>query len=362
MSKTNFKKLSALGHNYKLPKLIKFLDSYYYDLTELRNPVIYPKDLLLKPIDISEENIKEQYHLKEDPNMILRFDHTFPMFISEYSLRNQNVRNVGPVFRNDYRHLFRWREFNQYDVDYLYEDHRLRPLEKAITIVKRLKIPYKLLVNDLTMIRSILNTEVTENNVSNLLENKKDFDLVSYEESFYEKYPSLKDANVLVDPHLIRGWNYYTDLVFEFVYDKVSFAAGGIYLNKNEDNQSAYIGLSFGLDRILGIQKKQHIEDFKEPVVLVYYIEECFPSKLLDQMEKEKVNYVLKVKKKNLKADYKKIASDLAKVDKHIINTVIIGRKEISENKYFFKDKHTIEKEYSCEELVQKLKSNLLLN
>lgn len=358
------KQISARNHNVHLKPLIEYLDKFYKDLIQIKNPIIYNKDELLKNSS-NETSLKEQYHIKEDPSLALRFDHTYPMFVGpDYLVQHLNLKNVGPVFRNDFKYGLRWRQFHQYDVDYLYVDHQIRPFLKALKIVEDLGIESKIVINDISIIRAYLPaTRVTEENIKETLKNTV-IDPVQYKELLYTKYPVLRqyDTKLNIDPHLIRGWNYYTDLVFEFIYEPkvVSFVAGGVY--KNLQNKKTYLGVSFGLDRILKIKERSGSREFQvppTPVVLIYNKAPILPYNLLDALEENEIPYCLKAQNHGLLKDYKKIETALRTSNKSIAKTLIIGPVEIDSGRYQFREKESSEtKLYELPELINYLKNS----
>lgn len=347
--------IAASEHNHKLPHLTKFLDRYFFDICEVKNPILYEKTKLLGSAVVEPENIKQQYHLLEQPAFVLRFDHTYPLFLGRpYEVPDVNLKNVGPVFRNDFKSGIRWREFNQYDVDYLYEDHQIRPLLVAQKVVAQLNLDYVLVVNDLALLKDACGiSNITEKNVKSILESKN-LDLVAYENAFYQKYPVLKDFKLKIDVNLVRGWSYYTDLVFEFtsVLKKVSFVAGGTYVNKK--NSKKYLGVSFGLDRILKLQKLTNSERSElVPVLLIYNKCEDVPYALLNALEEKRIPYVLKKSKKDLKTDYPKYQKTSALVGQKIQKILIVGSEDLKTNTYQFKsDRDALKKKYDLATLV----------
>lgn len=355
-----YKAITPKGHNVKIPNLIDLLNTYFHDVVELKNPILYNKTQLLAKENHNEPTLKQQYHIAEEPNLVLRFDHTYPLFIGHETLRDHvNLRNVGPVFRNDFRSSYRWRQFYQYDLDYLYADHQLRPLLKAIAVVKQLNIPYTLLINDLSILRSVLpDQELKEQTIKQVV---KEANLgVNYTQRVLKKNSMLALANVTVDPTLIRGWAYYTDLVFEFTYqDAVCFLGGGVYQNKY--NKQKYLGLSFGLNRIIKIQEAENVKRDFDPLVLIYNKTNEVPYLLLDALELNKIPYCLKSKRQGFKQDLYKINSAMTGLSKNIINTVIVGDKQLLTNTYDFKkDPGSDTKNYTLAELIDCLKKRLV--
>lgn len=345
-------------HLKDIAAIKKFAEKYFYDVSEIYNPIIYQESELLK----NKENewsldLKKRFHIKEDQSFCLRFDHTHPLFLKEYLLEHLNLQNTGPVFRNDFRSSTRWRQFYQQDFDYLYKDHNYRPLKKAKDLINDLKIPYVLYINDLSMLRNNLKEKsssenYTEQDISKLT---KKINSELYAEEVKKANPILMNfENLQIDKNMVRGWGYYVDLVFEFKYKGCSFASGGSYINPT--NGKKYFGVSLGLNRILKILELESLELEKKQVVLIYNKTNSLPEDLLDELQKENMNYCLKSKKHGFKQDIKKITHALNLVNKIIKHTVIIGDKEIKTKMYNFKLKGKEKKEYTLKELVFELK------
>lgn len=306
-----FKKLSYPGHQTDLIKRVElYLNSFFYDVNYSVKQVLNPLNQLK---EVQTNTLKELYIMEEDK--YLRYDHTH-LFKGEF-----NQVNFGPVFRKQPISSNRYREFHQYDVDYMYENHGLRPLLVLIKVFKNL---FPIRVNDTTY---------------------KDGNLKSYME---EKYPILKNLNLQYDPSLIRTTGVYEGFIFQ-VGDKkgLSVCGGGIYYRNNK----LFFGFGIGVNRFLNaLIKDNKLNDFF-PIsekILVYY-KENIPLNLLEQLELNKLDYILKKKQKNLKSDSRKI-KDL------ISHTLIVSDQEDISKKYNYKKKNSNETiTYNLKELIKVL-------
>jgi len=148
---------------------------------------------------------------------------------------------------------------------------------------------------------------------------------------------------VIFNAGLARGLSYYTGTVFEGFLRKSkitsSICGGGRYdnlINVLVGKNVPAVGISFGLEPITEALKLR--KGLKKCVTKVYVI----PIKT----EKESFNFVKELRKNNIKADIDLIGRGISKnldyANKNGIPfVVIIGQKELNENKFRLKDMKT---------------------
>lgn len=300
-------------HQEYLIELLKNqLDKVFYDVYPVSRPILLPQSILTET-NVSANSLKEVFHLEEGG--ILRFDHTHVSF--KYKNSTLNERNYGNVFRREPRSANRWREFFQYDVDYSYTDHGIRPLVKLLSF---LGPGFTVTINDLS-----------------LMETHKTVTDQEYMIKLMGDYPLLKNLPISIDRSFIRGWGYYTGLIFEVCRgDSLALTGGGVY------KDSTMFGFGIGVNRILNLAMSQvTLLDRllpSTPIVWVRYTE-SIPSKLLDQLEQVNLNYHLSKVVKPLFKEYKKINSQLLIIRKKITSIITVSDKEELDQTYGYIDK-----------------------
>ena len=143
------------------------------------------------------------------------------------------------------------------------------------------------------------------------------------------------------NPLLVRGLDYYNDLVFEWKSNSIgsqdTICGGGRYDSLSKiigGRETKAIGLSIGLERLCLLIQDSLVEDTKS--LLIVSLEDSFFSdgmKLASSLRKKLKNFSIQFsgKEKNLKSLLKKANK------KNTDFMVIIGREEIKNNSYTLK-------------------------
>ena len=143
------------------------------------------------------------------------------------------------------------------------------------------------------------------------------------------------------NPFLVRGLDYYNDLVFEWKSNSIgsqdTICGGGRYDSLSKiigGRETKAIGLSIGLERLCLLIQDSFAEDTKS--LLIVSLEDSFFSdgmKLASSLRKKLKNFSIQFsgKEKNLKSLLKKANK------KNTDFMVIIGREEIKNNSYTLK-------------------------
>ena len=143
------------------------------------------------------------------------------------------------------------------------------------------------------------------------------------------------------NPLLVRGLDYYNDLVFEWKSNSIgsqdTICGGGRYDSLSKiigGRETKAIGLSIGLERLCLLIEDSLVEDAKS--LLIVSLEDSFFSegmKLASSLRKKLKNFSIQFsgKEKNLKSLLKKANK------KNTDFMVIIGREEIKNNSYTLK-------------------------
>jgi len=258
--------------------------------------------------------------MKQTADMGLRFDMTVPL--ARYYGNHANdlpkpfrCYHIGPVWRADRPQKGRFREFYQCDIDIVGSDSENCEIELLLAtdrVLKALNIgKFKIRINDKSLLPQMLTAVgVNLEKMPGVLVaidklDKQDFNQVWREiegygipddiskklfnfirdalagklsdgyfaengvDAIWQKIDAIKkkvrevneDANVVFDPLLVRGFDYYTGLVFEInVIDQdftFSIGGGGRYDGLIEKlggpKNTPAVGLSLGFERILTI-------------------------------------------------------------------------------------------------------------
>ena len=143
------------------------------------------------------------------------------------------------------------------------------------------------------------------------------------------------------NPLLVRGLDYYNDLVFEWKSNSIgsqdTICGGGRYDSLSKiigGRETKAIGLSIGLERLCLLIEDSLVEDTKS--LLIVSLEDSFfldGMKLASSLRKQLKNFSIQFsgKEKNLKTLLKKANK------KNTDFMVIIGREEIKNNSYTLK-------------------------
>lgn len=300
-----------------------------YGFDELQTPIFEFSEIFERNLGEASDIIsKEVYKFKDrgDNFLTLRPEFTAGIvraFISNGELQQtlpQKFFSYGPIFRYDRPQKGRQRQFNQINFEVIGEENYFADAEMillAASILKDLGILEEtvLEINSLgcTETKIKYEEELTkyfsnhkeklsadskirlEKNPLRILDSKdagdielcenaplmKDFFSVDAKKRFDEILNLLKKFNIKfkVNDRLVRGLDYYTSTVFEFVMKSVDGAqntvlAGGRYDNlieKMGGKKTAAIGFAAGVERLMLLHTKK-LE--KNKPIMVTYISE----------------------------------------------------------------------------------------
>ncbi len=159
--------------------------------------------------------------------------------------------------------------------------------------------------------------------------------------SLIKNYLENLEIQYKENPLLVRGLDYYNDLVFEWKSNSIgsqdTICGGGRYDSLSKvigGRETNAIGLSIGLERLCLLIEDSMVEDTKS--LLIVSLEESFfldGMKLASSLRKKLKNFSIQFsgKEKNLKTLLKKANK------KNTDFMVIIGREEIKNNSYTLK-------------------------
>ena len=182
----------------------------------------------------------------------------------------------------------------------------------------------------------------------------------------FEKVKEILDALAIeykIDAGIVRGLDYYTKTVFEFVDAETGLTvlAGGRYdglVKELEGQDTPAIGFAMGVERIADILAKCEREDIKpkQPQIYVAQIGEkanLFATKLVEDLREAGVYAVKDITAKSLKAQFKYADKIGAKY------TLTIGDDEIQNGVGKMKNMQTgeeAEAKLEAHEIIEKIK------
>lgn len=166
-----------------------------------------------------------------------------------------------------------------------------------------------------------------------------------------------------LDPHLVRGFDYYTRTTFEVLLPSLgsqnALAGGGRYDYLVADyggQKEPAIGFAFGTERIMLALEMQQITVFTKPEldILVVWVEPAQKRLAFETMaflRDKHLNTVMAFDEKSLKAQLKMADKMQAKA------ALIIGAEEAKTGKYTLKDLTTAQqRQLSLNEIVAEMK------
>lgn len=283
-----------------------------YNFQEFRTPVIEKSELFLRSVGESSDIVrKEMYDFldKGGRSITLRPEFTAGIIRSIvnaklYATQDLPIKAfyVGPVFRYDRPQQGRYRQFNQFGVELVGTSSYLNDVEIIsfgytclnLLGLKNISLKINTLGDDETRknYKEALKNYFQEH-INDMCEDCKErikinplriLDCkVAHDQEYVEKAPKIKDylsenskkkfdqilklldelkIKYEVDDTLVRGLDYYSDVVFEYHYtSKIgnnygAIGAGGHYANLvSEMNGPSLegVGLSFGIERLFNI-------------------------------------------------------------------------------------------------------------
>lgn len=156
----------------------------------------------------------------------------------------------------------------------------------------------------------------------------------------------LKEINIekqcVIDLSLVRGLEYYTGIIFEISAEglNVSFAGGGRYdtmIRQFGGKEIPAVGISFGIEPIIQVLEKREIAGKTTKVFIALASENLKVKalKIADNLRKNNVNTEIDLTEKNLSKQFEYCNKT------KIPFVVVLGEKDLKENKVTVKDMKT---------------------
>lgn len=292
-----------------------------YAFQQYLTPIIEHSAVFHKTLGYTSDIIsKETYNFidRDRKSLILRPE--FTAAVARAALENNMLQTVplklfsyGPLFRHERPQKCRLRQFNQFNFEYIGTRGNSPIIESLLladSIIKTLELTnirlcinhigskddrsrYKnalqkyflKYINDL----SITNKKKIETNPLRILDSKENKDQIIIQEApsinnflndtskenldFIMEQLNRLNIDFQISSTLVRGIDYYSDIVFEFITQDLgsqgTIIAGGCYndLIKHKDNsRTLSVGFAGGFERIMHLLKIKNLKQYKNRV------------------------------------------------------------------------------------------------
>lgn len=378
-----------------------------FGIGEIRTPVFEFTELFARGVGETTDIVqKEMYTFTDDGDrsLTLRPEGTAGVVRAyiEHGMHNQaqptKLYYISPTFRCENTQAGRQRQFHQFGVEMLGSYSAAQDAEAisvAAVLLEKLGVRgVELRINSLgcNECRSRYNQVLKDyigDNLGNLCDTCKEryeknpLRVLDCKEQCCQKIiaqaPSVLDCldeqctahfekvqNILIkmgitftiDPKIVRGLDYYTRTVFEFVSDGLTVCGGGRYDNLVEQcggKSIGAVGFGLGIERLLMILQKQN-HPVTENANREIYIGSMGEAGFLKAQE-----LTFSLRKNGIYAECdtveRSVKAQMKYANKISVNySVIIGDSELENGKVFLKDMKTGEQEEIClTQLQQKL-------
>ena len=295
----------------KRNKIKEIVRKYYklYGFLPVETPMIELDELMRSnTLEEEDEAVSERFRLKDKGrrNLGLRYEFTFQL--GRIFKKNPNIKlpfrkyQIGENFRDEPIRTGRTRQFTMCDADIIGDSSPTADAEciSLVTdILKELKIKnFEIQVNNRKILDEIIRSvriketkkvmkeldkieKIGEDNVKINLKKYADsgqiitlFRLLGKDLNFFKenlfagseeldeliKLCKLYGVKIKFNPFMIRGFNYYTGSIFEFMVGKTAIAAGGRYDNlvgRYIERKIPAVGISFSLESLMSLCEKE---------------------------------------------------------------------------------------------------------
>tara|TARA_B100000242_G_scaffold64319_1_gene39482 strand:- start:2 stop:1261 length:1260 start_codon:yes stop_codon:yes gene_type:complete len=390
-------------------KIIQIFESYSYK--EIRLPIIESTELFLRSVGEETDIVNKEmftFESKSGKSLSLRPEGTASCLRAsiEMGLTDLGPSRLfyhGPMYRYERPQKGRSREFYQLSVEAYGFDNiniEVEMIEMSFKIFSLLKLRnFGLEINSLGSFETQnkfskalkdylypLKLELDEDsqnrlnsNVLRILDSKnsttqdilKNAPKISdfYDDESVNRFDQLQSKLVemkipfSVNKNLVRGLDYYNDLVFEWKSDELgsqnTFCAGGRYdsLSKNLGGRNiSATGFSIGLDRLLFSLNKNKEHKFKKRLIVIILENSLFLEgmKISEKIRNEFKNLAVRYdgQKSNLKSQLKKA------VKEGYDFAIILGSQEVKKGIFSFKNLKLADNQLSLseEEIIKTIK------
>lgn len=390
----------ALFRNATIKKIVEVFELFGFD--PLETPALEYAETLLGKYGADADKLLYIFQDRGGRKVGLRYDQTVPLarVVAQYSnfisLPFKRYQ-IQPVWRAENTQKGRFREFLQCDIDIVGEAGLIADTEIiacVLSVAKEIGIPNpKILLNDRSVFKNLkiefiraidkLKKIGHEGVIKDMVSNGADKNWATkFINSFNKTSPTphittimkyltsygLKEnVDVIFDPTLARGLDYYTSTIFELIsenYTAGSLGGGGRYdklIGQFTGKDIPAVGLAFGFDRIIDVLTQITNSKTKTSAVVLVTV---FSKDLRDhsialttQFRNNKINAELWLNIPESDLDYK-LDKQLKYADKKgIPYAVIAGPQEVAKKVVKLKDlKARLEVIIATEKLVETVK------
>ncbi|MFD2531480.1 histidine--tRNA ligase [Gracilimonas halophila] len=381
-----------------------------FNFEEIRTPIMEQTELIVRGIGQLTDIVSKEIFAfeKGDSHYVLRPELTAPVvraFVEHHMEQrggSQKLYYIGPMFRAEKPQKGRQRQFHQFGVEVIGSDDPVADVETIafmIRIYQRIGIKnFELKLNSVgdpesreaykEALREYLKPNLSkmselsqqrfEKNPMRILDSKEKED-----QEFIKKAPVIQDylneesadhfakvtdylddlgINYTLDPHLVRGMDYYTRTAFELTSPDLgsqdALAGGGRYdllVEEIGGQPTPAVGFAAGMERLLIACEELGIELAEEKSVDVYFVT------LGDAARKWALTHLPKAREAGLSAtmDYmsRSMKAQMKDANRENANyTIIIGDNELNEGKFTLRNmKESEEASLSFDEILVKL-------
>ncbi|MDR9417274.1 MAG: histidine--tRNA ligase [Gracilimonas sp.] len=381
-----------------------------FNFEEIRTPIMEQTELIVRGIGQLTDIVSKEIFAfeKGDSHYVLRPELTAPVvraFVEHHLEQrggSQKLYYIGPMFRAEKPQKGRQRQFHQFGVEVIGSDDSVADVETIafmIRIYERIGIKnYELKLNSIgdpesreaykDALRDFLRpnldklSEVSqkrfEKNPLRILDSKEEED-----QDFIENAPVIQDylneestkhfekvkkyldqlgINYTIEPHLVRGMDYYTRTAFELISPDLgsqdALAGGGRYdllVEEIGGQPTPAVGFAAGMERLMIACEELGIELAQEKSVDLYFVTlgEAARTWALTHLPKARAaghSATMDYKGRSMKAQMKDADRENA------LYTVIIGDNELSEGKFTLRNmKASEEDSLTFDEILAKL-------
>ncbi|MDR9418100.1 histidine--tRNA ligase [Gracilimonas sp.] len=381
-----------------------------FNFEEIRTPILEQTELIVRGIGQLTDIVSKEIFAfeKGDSHYVLRPELTAPVVRSyvEHHLEqrggSQKLYYIGPMFRAEKPQKGRQRQFHQFGAEVIGSDDPVADVEiiaLMIRVYQRIGIDnFELKLNSIgdpesreaykEALRDYLRpnldkmSEVSqirfEKNPLRILDSKEEQDqeyiknapviqdyLNEESDSHFDKIKEYLDQlgiNYTLDPHLVRGMDYYTRTAFELISPDLgsqdALAGGGRYdllVEEIGGQPTPAVGFAAGMERLMIACEELDIELAEEKSVDVYFVTlgdaaRRFALTHLPKTREAGLSATMDYKSRSMKAQMKDADRENARY------TIIIGDNELNEGKFTLRNmKESEEDSLTFNEILEKL-------
>ncbi|MDR0674683.1 MAG: histidine--tRNA ligase [Mycoplasmataceae bacterium] len=409
--------LPEVSENYRTLTNLLFLISSLSGYHEIATPIFENSELFIRSVGETSDIVKKEFYAFKDKggrDMVLRPEGTAGIIraVVEEKLLNKLVSPIklsytGPMFRYERPQNGRLRQFHQFGVECINTNSVLDDIDLLLMAesilrtvgVKKFEISINNIgnfearnkwINELREYFSHYKKQLSELSQSRIEtnplrilddkeDNKKDFVknapkidkfLSSKEkEDFNLICNALKIAKVpfKIDSNLVRGLDYYTNFIFEInstderLSGQPTIIGGGRYANLVKElggEECACVGFALGIERLALILEYENIKlPIQKPIDVVIANlnekNEITPVLILAYLRSSGISAVCKFDAYKLTKSFNYAEALNARF------VIILGEKELTENKLVIKNQKTLKQEtIDFDKIVDFIKKN----